>query len=1382
MFCHFGEIATSTGEIVNLTHAACQKPVFPNSVKGTRRHTLRISLVDDCFVDATATFLTYNAQVDALSVYGAPMDTSIKLNILGAGFPYPLTAGSICRFSSDALSVVTEAVVVSSTRTECPTPAAPYPTKYEVALLLNGQLVEPYVHEVPTFTAYDLGAVTITKLLPAVVPISDGTTVLRVQGRNFAEYGSRTDGGQLTCAVGTQLIRAQLLSSSFLQCVLPAFSSPTDLGVRVSLNGGDPGTFTEQQLTLKIFQPPTVSSISPTVGDADGGESVTIYGSCFTTAPASSVRCAFDGVVQPQPPSVVTANQIVCLTAWGAEEKASVPVAVSLNEGLDLHVSNTARITFKGFHRPQLIDAYFSADATTLVLQFDDQPTNQAGINGRVSCGLLLDASTMRILRGSATYDPLCTWQSPTKLVAHLTVDTAAAPAMRIGFRPGVLWPAEWSYPGSCDGINAKCNTEATSQLTVDQFFPCDIRSTSVVEQCIAPQVALQAPSEISFCPDATVRLDASHSTGSGIKPLSITWGAYPLTCDNYYEIRSRFQEVNSLNSHVATLVPAELLSGSTFVIWVQATNFVGMRSSIVDSTIERRELTAPDIYIEAPALLYVRPVSKVSIAGNASLPSCFERSFYTINFEWRTTRVVLLANPTIQATGNLTLEGSSLQLGLRYTLRITGCMAAAPSVCGFAEVDVALESSSLTAIIDSGQARAFGSASAVTFSGCSSTDPDDPQAVCATNTLGNSSCGTLRFAWACAPIGGKVACPAAPHGEQLSCAWILSPRSFEPGVFNISLTVRKVDSYETATASIRVTVTLGDVPAVVIDKPQIPSLQRAFKPSPTARLVLSAVLSGSSSALPLQYKWSISSYDTSSLVNLTSSAVTSTGDSLPHLVVLANVLRPGAAYTFQVSVTSLLDAAWSSASTVIEMNAPPYGGTLRVSPAPPYYALTTSLTIVAEQWFDDPDDLPLSYAFFYSETRHAQVEKYFTAMGQAVIGNTKVWRNPPPGNFTISCKVFDTYNASATVQRNVDIKNVVLDSNKSTAILSEIQTRFDVGDITGMTQLIDSLASSLNAVRDNGLSDTASQTLVPDQRAQLRQSLIATLKALPLEGIRPLAKQQRAAVMQSLLQKPSELTTTALVDASAVVDALINASFSSGLAQGTAERLLGSIGCLIAGNQGESGGLNPRWTGFPTSPPAAPPNEPSPRHDASVPVSPPPSPAQLNTTEVSNAAQRTASLRSSTEQLAKLISQDKVIGEQATAVSAPSASLSVGVDDPCTLEGKPFASAPFDDQDSSDTGSITFSRGALCPTVAGRRMEATSSCGDSTVTTLLTKYKTNVHAAESAAVDALAAPVLAVQVNQCEFLSRTCSSSATTNSAFATVSIDAPWLSAFAS
>jgi hypothetical protein len=95
------------------------------------------------------------------------------------------------------------------------------------------------------------------------------------------------------------------------------------------------------------------------------------------------------------------------------------------------------------------------------------------------------------------------------------------------------------------------------------------------------------------------------------------------------------------------------------------------------------------------------------------------------------------------------------------------------------------------------------------------------------------------------------------------------------------------------------------------------------------------------------------------------------------------------------------------------------------ISPDPPYHALTTDLTLTAEQWFDDPGDLPLVYAFYYWNGHQVLNEASWTSMGQETISNVQVWRDPPAGNFTMACRVIDTFGASALVTRTVTVETV---------------------------------------------------------------------------------------------------------------------------------------------------------------------------------------------------------------------------------------------------------------------------------------------------------------------------------------------------------------------
>ena len=232
-----------------------------------------------------------------------------------------------------------------------------------------------------------------------------------------------------------------------------------------------------------------------------------------------------------------------------------------------------------------------------------------------------------------------------------------------------------------------------------------------------------------------------------------------------------------------------------------------------------------------------------------------------------------------------------------------------------------------------------------------------------------------------------------------------------------------------------------GNPPTVFILTPSTVSTGGLLKPNANARLQLSAG-GVESNTEPLTYAWSLSSTDPTALVDLSESTISSTGVSLSNLVMLPNTLRPGARYTFQLQATATLSGLVSSATTTFTLNAPPYGGVMNIAPNPPYTALDSVLTLTGDQWFDDASDLPLVYAFYYVDSTQSTDETALTSMGQETVSNTITWQNPPAGNYTLICQVFDTFGASARATRPILVEAAALDVAAATANIFDSITR----------------------------------------------------------------------------------------------------------------------------------------------------------------------------------------------------------------------------------------------------------------------------------------------------------------------------------------------------
>ena len=581
------------GTVANASYATCRKPRFPDSQRELIGfYAVTFSPNGQCFkpVDDEARFQTYNSHVEAISITGAPSTSSISVDVAGEGFVVPAMQGGRCRFTSASsgnasvptaetqLTVDTALQTVSSTLVRCLTPTTAVPGFWTVKVLQNGVTADPALLRHPRFTEYNLESVRVSELAPPG-GVTGQPTAVTVHGSGFANYGV----GQLICHVtdpdgNARVVLGLLLDTqSFLCTVPPAYREGVGT-LTVSLNNGTGGAYSPDVAVFRYYHAPFLASISPVRGSAQGGTLITLTGKGFTAlAPGDAalrsrfLRCKFGTEVQKNPTISHTDSVLVCNSTWGAE--GAQPVSVALN-GLGFHnrahedvhggrratesVGGTAheawlkrnaralshtgpptlagalempQFEYYGLHPPALLEAFFDAEGTKLTIRFDAQPTNRGGMNGMGACSAVLDEETTTILQGSGTAQPLCDWNDGSTLVAFLTKDSAAGAGMAVTTRSDVLWPLGYTAP--CGAADSMC---APSQsYIVDAYFPCDTRETDNIEACITPTALIQAPTEIDSCPGTSFTLDASRSTGGGVRPLEYIWSASPRTCDNYY-------------------------------------------------------------------------------------------------------------------------------------------------------------------------------------------------------------------------------------------------------------------------------------------------------------------------------------------------------------------------------------------------------------------------------------------------------------------------------------------------------------------------------------------------------------------------------------------------------------------------------------------------------------------------------------------------------------------------------------------------------------------------------------------------------------------------------------------------------------------------------
>ena len=520
--CRFGPDFLSTAATMSAdgTAMVCAKPRFPDSYRdevGTL--ALQVAPNGQCFAESSAEFTTYNAAIKSISLLGAPSNTAVTLVVTGVGFVLGLEGH--CRFtlqdSATGETKTTALQVLSPTSATCSTPAAGITGQWEVTTMLNGLAPEPSLYGFPVFSEYNLSTVRVHGVSPPGGPEEEAISVV-LHGTNFFHYGE----GQLVVSVATQqggaplLLRGTLLDSTRVLCTLPAGLSAGTVRLGISLNNGTQGTFSADDVGLKLYKQPTLLGVLPDEGDANGGSTVTITGSGFGAlgADRSLFRCGFGGTTQHEPPSFLNDTHAICVTTWGKDVDEGQPVSVALNGVSFYEPSGDFRVPyfFVGLHKPALIDVYFPPEATTLVVLFDSQATNRGGMNGLAPCSDVLDEDTVATIRGTAPDPPECSWSDDSTLVVLLSIFTDAAPGMRVGVKAGVIWPQLWSkgsatWPSECgdnpcgcvgDGVDEEALLcSAAQELSIDADFPCDLRGTTEREPCALPQALIQAPSEI---------------------------------------------------------------------------------------------------------------------------------------------------------------------------------------------------------------------------------------------------------------------------------------------------------------------------------------------------------------------------------------------------------------------------------------------------------------------------------------------------------------------------------------------------------------------------------------------------------------------------------------------------------------------------------------------------------------------------------------------------------------------------------------------------------------------------------------------------------------------------------------------------------------------
>jgi hypothetical protein len=258
---------------VTVTSATSITVVSP---AGTSGSTVRVMVVTSggTSPDTMADNFSYGLPtVTGVSPAGGAIAGGYTVTITGTGFSGSL----VVRFGSTAVAAGL-VNIISPTQLSVTAPAG-----------TNGQMVDVTVANsygtsaITTADKFSYGGPSITALTPAAGNPSGGNTVV-ITGTNF------TSASQVY--FGTTLLdsaNVTVNSSTQITVVSPAGAAGTSVAVYVSTVAGTNPTTTANYFS---FGAPVVTSVTPSTGDPDGGDAVTIIGAGFT----GQVTVYFNGV------------------------------------------------------------------------------------------------------------------------------------------------------------------------------------------------------------------------------------------------------------------------------------------------------------------------------------------------------------------------------------------------------------------------------------------------------------------------------------------------------------------------------------------------------------------------------------------------------------------------------------------------------------------------------------------------------------------------------------------------------------------------------------------------------------------------------------------------------------------------------------------------------------------------------------------------------------------------------------------------------------------------------------------------------------------------------------------------------------------------------
>ena len=657
-----------------------------------------------------------------------------------------------------------------------------------------------------------------------------------------------------------------------------------------------------------------------------------------------------------------------------------------------------------------------------------------------------------------------CDWRGPSKVVAYPSSDSTLPIPNKgspIIIKPGIL--------------KAKCpkNTVCTGWSTVS------LTNTTVAQpdNPILPVININGAEAIGFCDDFTLEL--TGSTGNcGRKWKKVTFivtSNTPSPSTDAVDIQNWLS--NNYKFDPPGAIPRSLMTqGSRYNILVELCNVMDTCALNNHRFVVMKAIKPSSSIIGLPLRkdYHAKPMKFVSSsflttcdAGTTNTNTTITKKGLTYTWEVldkgdvRTDIISTSKIPSI-----LIIPAYSLDINKIYGIRLSVYSEVYDST-SVVKVKTLVKPSKLVPRVAGGLDRTMRANSSISLDASESYDEDIEPSL---RWLKKSD---LTYTWSCEQLEPvyNESCSFTVVNSTTDEPWKYSFRDFGTGENSISKVFLTVSDYtRSSNKEILIHGQAIDAPLVTLNVTSNLYMNADRKVKITAGV--DAMSSGTAT-------WAITS---ESGFNVTSGALTSyeniidIGSNTFYFILAPNILSVGELYTFTLTASNSSGIVTSFSRAVIEINAPPVPGLLKITPEVGM-SLTTEFFFAAYLW--DEEDLPVTYSLYYIDPL-SLLSVVIRSRSERTFGYSTLPVGDPDLNYNVTygLNVYDGLDAVSNLVQIARVNELV---KNQTEVQDLVKSQLNsiagagAGDIDSIKRAIGTASSVVNIVNCTNAPNCAS-------------------------------------------------------------------------------------------------------------------------------------------------------------------------------------------------------------------------------------------------------------------------------------------------------------------